>query len=329
MSREPSLRKAAVLIASLDADTADLLLAQMSDVQSEQVRHELVELGELDQSEQHAVLDEFFRLGPQVLQVAPPVASDSPALKRPRPRLEDCIEELHSPSFGALSGAPPETLLALLEREHPQAIALVLSHVPPDRAGHVLARLAAGTQTEVIRRLVELDRTDPQVLCEVERAVATRLENERLNRTTTAGMASVTAILHASQPAARRQILSNLAVHDRHLAHRITPATPARRFTFAQVCQLPFQSFASLIQAVERRTAVLALAGAPPQLVEELLECLSPDEADWFSRRLTNLGPLRLTDIDRAQDDIAALAGQLANEGRLAGYSDVHLTAVV
>jgi flagellar motor switch protein FliG len=73
----------------------------------------------------------------------------------------------------------------------------------------------------------------------------------------------------------------------------------------------------------------LALAGTSAELVDELLECLDPHQADWFARRLTNLGPLRLTEIDRAQEDLAALAGQLLAEGRLEGYSSAHLIAVV
>jgi flagellar motor switch protein FliG len=216
-----------------------------------------------------------------------------------------------------------------LEREHPQTIALVLAHLPPECAGHVLAHLAARVQTDVIRRLVEFDATDPHVLVEVEHAMIARLESQRLAHHSAAGVAAVAAILHASQPAARRQILNNLAAHDRTLAHRFSPPVPTRRFTFSEVCQLPLESLVCLVHAADRRTAVLALAGASPELVDELLECLRAEEADWFARRLTNLGPLRLADIDQAQEDIAALASHLIGEGRLNGYTDSHLTAVV
>jgi flagellar motor switch protein FliG len=323
MNREPSLRKAAVLIASLDADTADILLAQMPSVQAEMVRRELVELGEIDPAEQQAVLDEFFRVGQ--------ISSDAEPVER---GLDSRIHSARQRSpdetpFSSLAQASPEAVVAVLECEHPQAVALVLAHLPPERASQVLARLPASAQTEAVRRLVDSIQTEPHVVLEVERAIASRLDGAHSVRSSTSGMAALTAILHASQPAARRQILSNLTAHDRRLAHQIAPPPPVKRFTFSEICQLPLESLTCLVHAADRRTAVLALAGASAELVDELLECLDPDEADWLARRLTNLGPLRLADIDRAQEDLASLASQLLAEGRLAGYSSAHLTAVV
>ena len=81
--------------------------------------------------------------------------------------------------FQFLQDIEPETLVPFVEREHPQTIALVLSHLPPGRAGHVLARLPASTQAEVIRRMVDLEETDPQVVRDVERAVEVWLQNQK------------------------------------------------------------------------------------------------------------------------------------------------------
>jgi len=336
MSREASLRKAAVLIASLDVDTADLLLAQVPEEQAEIVRRELVDLGDLDPGEQLAILDEFLRVGPISSEVDRAGANlDSPLAAKLRD-IDDHnfirFSRQPSPSdppFDSLRRASLEAVVAVLEREHPQAVALVLAHLPPDRASQLLSRLPASAQTEVVRRLADSSGTDPHVLIEVERAIASRLDTHHSHGQSPTGMAALQAILHASQPAARRQILSNVAAHDRRLAHQVAPPSPAKQFTFSEVCGLPLESLTCLIQAADRRTAVLALAGTSAELVDEVLECLDPPQADWFARRLTNLGPLRLADIDRAQEDLAALAGQLLAEGRLAGYSSSHLTAVV
>lgn len=335
MIRESSLRKAAVLIASLDADTADLLLAQMPKDQADMVRREIIDLDEIDPNEQRAVLDEF-RYGPipaDAGQAEAVVDSLLPA----QPREIDDRDvvgwenrpNLRNPPFSTLCTAPLEAVEAVLEREHPQAVALILAHLPPDRASQVLARLPAAAQSEVVRRLVDSSATDPQVLMELDRAIAGRLDTRDSLCKSASGMASLKAILHASKPLARRQILSNLTAHDRRLAHQIAPSPPPKRFTFSEVCGLPLESLTCLVHAADRRTAVLALAGTSAELVDELLECLEPHQADWFARRLTNLGPLRLADIDRAQEDLAALAGQLLAEGRLDGYSSSHLTAVV
>ena len=365
-TRAPSIRKAAVLIASLDADTADLLLGQMPEQTADEVRREVLELGELDAIEQKQVIDEFFRIGPMMPEREPPGLElddamlnrlaqpideyvptvstppeqlaerpfEFPVLDRPvqsafdkPPACEDSFDR--KPPFHFLHDAEPEALVPLLEREHPQAIALVLAHLRAEMAGHVLARLPANMQTDVIRRLVDLEETDPQVVRDVERAVQLSLKRRKSPRRRVVGMEAVSAILSASDHSARRQILNNLAVHNRPLAHKLTPpAPPPRRFTFGEVCELPWSALEQVLRAADRRCVVLALAGADAEVVQDILEQLRVDEARWLSQRLSQLGPLRLSEIDRAQDDLAELTGQLYADGRLPGLSDSHLTAV-
>ena len=357
MSRDASLYKAAVLIASLDADTADLLLAQMPPEQADAVRNEVLQLDELDPREQQAVIDEFFRIGPAPQQASPQAEqADFSTSKQLLSRLDSLDEYLpeHSDAtadfsdskqegsfsqpmqpgvserpFDFLQDAEPEMLIPLLERQHPQAIALVLSHLPHERAGHMLARLPATLQTDVIRRLVDLEETDPHVLRDVERAVATWLQRQQPNRRRTAGMAAVSAILAASESSARRQILNNLTVHNRPLAHKLTPPPPPpRQFRFAEVCDFPVDALVRVIRAADRRSVMLALAGATAEIVEPLLDELPPEIANSISHGLQHLGPLRLIDFDRAQAAIADLASQLYAQGRLPSLSAVHLTAM-
>jgi flagellar motor switch protein FliG len=358
MNRQASLHKAAVLVASLDVDTADLMLAQMPQEQAAAVRNEVLRLGELDPREQQAVIDEFFRIGPPAPE---PTSTDlelenvehqTQLLSRLQPldeylsensasteHVADLFEhqQISQPSdqrttgrpFDFLHDAEPEMLVPLLEREHPQAIALVLAHLPHERAGHVLARLPAAMQTDVIRRLVDLEETDPHVLRDVERAVEAWLQRRQPTRRRMAGMTAVSAILNASEQSARRQILNNLAVHDRRLAHKLTPPpAPPRQFTFGEVCNFPIEVFMRVMQAADQRSMVLALAGAPAEVVEPLLDELPPEDADAISHGLQHLGPWRLTDFDRAQAAIAALASQLHAQGHFPRLGPSHLTAM-
>jgi flagellar motor switch protein FliG len=352
MNPEPSLHKAAVLVASLDADTADLLLAQMPQDQADAVRSEVLRLGELDPAEQQSVIDEFFRIGPpQPEKNLTGMGVSDPLLRRAALPIDEyqsenfesaeAVAATHHHShpnhagyqaneapFSFLHDAEPETLIPLLEREHPQAIALVLAHLPQQRAGNVLARLPAAMQTDVIRRLVDLEETDPHVLRDVEAAVEAWLIQRQPGRRRVAGMAAVSAILNASDRTARRQILNNLAVHDRPLAHKLTPPTPPRRFTFAEVCQFPPEALLHVVEAADRRSVILALAGAPAEIIQPLIDELEPEAAYWIEHGLEHLGPLRLADFDRAQNDTAELAGQLYAQGKLPGLGAEHLTAM-
>ncbi len=301
------------------------------------------------------MIDEFFRIGPMVPEQQPPgldleqylsqrialpadeyVSNNSlnpPVADREFeyqcPKVHQVAEAVRAP-FHFLQQTAPESLVPLLEREHPQAIALVLAHLPPERAGHVLARLPATLQTDVVRRLVDLEETDPNVVREVEQAVEAWLRKRQPIRRRVAGEAAVSAILNSADTSARRQILNNLAAHDRPLAHRFTPPQPApKRFSFKQLCNLPVESLAAVVRLSDCRTTTRALAGTNSEIVEELFNRLTSDDAEQLTNSLEHLGPLRLADIDRAQDELAQIASHLHAEGRLPGVDESHLTAVV
>src|SRR5439155_15666280 len=135
-------------------------------------------------------------------------------LSMPAPRLrEPAAEEPDSsrPPFRFLHETEFESLAPFLKREHPQTIAVVISHLPPDRSGEMLAQLPPALQTDVIRRLVDLDETDPRVLAEVERGLESWLsEQVRHRRRRAAGLAAVPAILEAQPTNARRQLMTKL-----------------------------------------------------------------------------------------------------------------------
>jgi flagellar motor switch protein FliG len=367
MSRNVAIRKAAILVALLDTETADVLLAQMPPDQADKVLRESRKLGKIDPAEQRAVIDEFFRIGPLVPEDDPPgldlegavfnstaapideyVSADAEPgwVVENAPRIASETQAIYASPFtkinsGAsiksidpktpfsfLHDADADALAPLLEREHPQAIALVLAHLSPDRAGQLLSRLPAKLQSDVVRRLIDLEETDRDVLRDVEQAVENWLEKRASSRPRVAGIPAVSAILNASDEQSRRHILNNLAAHNRPLANTLNPPPPPPKpYAFADLCELSDEVFTRIVRAVDHRTAVLALAGATEEIVQRLLDHLDPDEADQFSDDLTHLGSLRLIDIDRAQDDLARLANQLRAQGRLTATRHAHSTA--
>ncbi len=265
---ESSLRKAAILIASLDAATAEALLAQMPPAQAEAVQNEMLQLGAIDPAEQETIIEEFFRLGPLIPETDPPglELDDSLSHRFAKPTGAPASRALHAEGNGPfhfLQQTEAEALVPFVEREHPQTVALLLSHLSPDRAGHVLARLTPALQADVIRRMVDLEETDPQVVREVERAVEQWLQTQQTQRLPAAGVAAVSAILNSADGVARRQILSNLAVHDRGLAHKFSHQLAGqRRITFAEMCNFETDSLTRVIRAADGETIVLALVGA-------------------------------------------------------------------
>lgn len=324
MTRPPrNVRKAAILIASLDAEHAEGLLRQMSPAQAQTLRQAVDGLGEIDPREQGDVIEEFFRIGPLVPDEdpagieldAPLPASMAAGISRDSP-LAGCAGEASLP-FRFLDEAPPEKLAPFLAREHPQTIAVVISHLPADRAAEVLAHLPAELQSEVARRLVDLEETDAEVLREVERGLESWLCSEvRGERRQTAGVAALAGILSAANPRARHDILSNLARHDRELAGKLElPAGPA--LSFSDLQHMDSASLAVVLHRAEPELVLLALAGAAPRFAERAIELFQPDDARALGEELCNLGPTRLSDVEEAQRQLAELARQLELRGEI------------
>jgi flagellar motor switch protein FliG len=207
--------------------------------------------------------------------------------------------------FHFLQEAEAEKLARLLAAERPQTIALVLSHLPPERAGGVLACLPAATQVEVVHRLMDLEETAPEILREVEQALESRLsEQVQMQRRRVAGIAAVAGILAATDRRIGGRILDNLAAHDPSLAERLGPRT----IEFDDLIELDDAALAEVVRSAGRALMLPALVGAREELVARVLGQLPAGEAARFRRQLAAPGPLRLGDVDQARRDVARLA---------------------
>ncbi|HID77461.1 MAG TPA: hypothetical protein EYP56_15890, partial [Planctomycetaceae bacterium] len=228
-------------------------------------------------------------------------ASAAPPAERPAP-------------FQRLREAEADRLAEILLHERPQMIALVLSHLPHEQAGRVLVRLAPRLQVEVIRRLVDLEETDPEVLAEIERAFEARLASQvRRQRPRTAGLSAAAGIVRAACASGAAGILDHLASHDPHLAQQLAPDPIA----FDQLALLEDASLAAVFQAAEPEVALLALIGAPERLIDRIARQLPAPEAAQLRHRLAHIGPIRLSDVAEARRRIEQIAWQLASAGRI------------
>jgi flagellar motor switch protein FliG len=313
------LRRVAILVATLDTQSADLLLEQLSPEDATHVRRMMVDLDDVDAGEEQSVIGDFLR--------TEHAGVDLPSVPSPDDGVELCISanlptpgatsdaipiapvELAPPDdgllFGFLEDAEPERLVKLLATERSQTIALVISRLSGSRALEVLGSLPARLQCEVIRRWIDLDGADPAVLREIEQElqakIATRIECPARRAT---GLAQVAGMVQAADAHLKKQILANLAEHDGSLAHKIT----APRLAFEDLEYLNDVGLASLVRAADPTTTVLALADASETFVERVMRQLPAVEAKRLRRAIESLGPTRLTDLERAQQDLAALA---------------------
>ena len=333
MDNRQSVRKAAILLTSLDDESADALLRQMSPQQAHLVQQAVVELGQIDAEEQHEVIEEFFRIGPLVPDKEPAgidlddrltphllQASDEGA-PRGQAGWGDSTE-----LFRFLHAAPSEKLRPFLEREHPQTIAVVVSHLPPERAGQLLASLPAALQAEVARRLVDLEETDPEILREIEQGLRTWLsQQEQTQQRRTAGLVALSNILQATDPDTQQVLLSNLAAHDRQLAGKLLSQRTGP-MTFSDLELLDDTALTTVLHQADTEVMILALAGASAQMVERILGQLPLAEANTLRYAFNHLGPIRASDVQAAQQEIVELAQSLQRSGQLSQQSRHHLS---
>ena len=230
--QDAGIRKAAILVASLDQAAADVLLRRLGPERADLVRQAVAYLDEIEAEERQRIIDEFRRIGPMVPE---PVALGHRVGQAAGPHRwgrhsclplagrQECLPPPAMARRRSTSCATPRTKnwRSLLGGERPPTVALVLSNLPPERAGEVLARLAPAVQIEVVRRLVDLDNTDPETLGEIEQALEARwLRQFAVERRRAAGPEAVAKILAACDPDVRGRILDNLAAHDQPLAEQ-------------------------------------------------------------------------------------------------------------
>jgi flagellar motor switch protein FliG len=324
--QEAGIRKAAILVASLDQDAAELLLRQLGPERADLVRQAVAYLDEIGPDERQRIVDEFRRIGPMVPSQTPsgieldqlptkPTFLSGTDKKPVGQTFLSAAGQLETSTstepFNFLRDADDEKLAQLLGDERPSTVALVLSNLPPERAGEVLARLAPAAQIEVVRRLVDLDNTDAETLGEIEKALETRwLQQFAVDRRRAAGPEAVARILASCDPSARGRILGNLAAHDPSLAEQFGQ----RAIAFEEIAQFDNSVLAAMYRAAKPEILQAAFLGAPPSLLERLLHCVPRGEAKSLRQKLAHPGPIRLSDVEEARRQIAALAQQMSRE---------------
>ncbi len=332
---DPALRKAAVLLASLDEATAEALLQRMEPSQALRVRQAAAELEAIDPAEQRQVLaalssgevplgrwgsadadrgvelDESLRAKLRSEAVG---AVDAPTARAWQPD--------SAPPFGFLDEFAPADIVPALADEHPQIMALVVAHLSPHRAAEVLAKLPQPTQVDVVKRLIDLQPADPGVVREVELAIECQLEaQQRQHRARAAGLAVLGQILEAADGRVGAEIIGNVSRHDQRLGRLLERRpTPVTRLE-----ELDDAGLASLVAEADPQLTVLALAGASEALLARVLRQFPPRAARRLEQALSQMGPTRLSDMTGAEQALLALAREQQGSGRPGARATGHL----
>jgi flagellar motor switch protein FliG len=352
---DPNLRKAAVLLRSLDADTAALMLGQLSAEEAAAIRGAIRELGAVESDEQADVAAELRGsrrvAGPSHLRDVELSLSSGLAHDSYEPAgLQEV--DARSKRFEFLEKAPAHVLVQYLAREHAQTIAVVLSHLAPRRAAAVLAELPAKLQADTMERLSAIGETDPECVSVLERELeAWFAQRESARANSGRRRDTMAAILAAADPDARGRIMNsvkarNAAAAKPVVAKQIERLTgfekstvvhakvsrqtgmsapraerPLPRVAFDDLINLDARTLASVLRQVDANVLALALTGSHDELIDLICEQMPKRMGRTFRRELRRIGPTRLSDVEAAQRAVAHVAAQQLSERRRASVS--------
>lgn len=315
-------QKAAMVLVHLGKDRAATVLKSMRENEVEDLMAEVARLGEVDPKAMERTLTEFRDLASAHMYFA------KGGLNFAREMLEatlgadkahEIVERLTLTSmdlpFEFLRAADARQILTFLTDEHPQTIALVLAHILPDQAALVISGLPPEFQSEVARRIAQMDRTSPEVIRQVE-SVLERKSSTLLQPTDTAqagGIQPLVEILNRSDRTTEKLILENLASFDPELADEVRN----RMFVFEDIVNLEDRSVQLVLREIDSKELATALKGVRDDVRDKVLSNMSERAAATLAEEIELLGPTRLKQVEEAQGNIVKAIRRLEEAGQI------------
>ena len=314
-------KKAAILVLALGVDIAPLVMKFLSESEIQRISNYMSHLGEVGAEEVEMVLQEFhdFSNALDAMVLGGEDYVRKVLLKTLTPeRANWIISNLTVPSMEtgleALKWLDPPTIARFLSGEHPQTIAAIMAHLDPVQAGSVMTVLSPEQQTDVISRVAKLERIPPGVIRDLDRVLQTEIKaTGALETDQVGGVKAVAEILNNVDQASEREIMGYLDEADAELAEEIRRLM----FTFEDLGGLDDRGMQAILREVDNAELTLALKSVSDGLREKILRNMSQRAADMLREELEVMGPVRVSDVEQAQQKITQVAKRLEEEGKI------------
>jgi len=321
-------RRAAILMVSLDQESAARLMSHLDKADQERIATEIVRLESAppERAERERVLREFaqYHVTQQTVEQGGLRTAQSLLEKVHEPGeakriLANVEAAVGKTPFEFLRKADPESVVGFIADEHPQMIALILSYLEPHRAGRIVEGLPMGKQQEVIRRLATIEPSSPAVVEQVEKALQGRLEAFGAAEVRDLdGVSAAARVLNHVNRSTERTILESLKADEPELVERLR----RQMFTFADLERINERGVQNLLKTIDTSRLSLALKTASPELRDKFFRNMSKRAQERVLEEMELMGPVRVVDVQAAQiaivDEVLRLeeAGELIVEGR-------------
>ncbi|MCD7897251.1 MAG: flagellar motor switch protein FliG [Planctomycetaceae bacterium] len=316
------IRKAAVLMISLDMDSSSKIMANLSTDEIERLSMEIARIDdEIPPDVRDAVVREFYQthlaskyLKQGGIEYARQLLEKSLSPEEAAKILAQLENTIQQAPFHFLKQADSEHLLMYIQDEHPQTISLIMAHLSPKQAAEILGGLTPKKQLEVVKRIARMEQTTPEAIRLVEQGLESRLASIVTQDLESAGgVQSVAEMLNLCDRTTEKGILENLEEADPDMVEQIRKLM----FVFEDIILVNDKGIQSMLREVENDELATALKTASEAMQEKIFKNMSTRAAEMIKENMEFMGPVRLSDVEQAQQRIVDIVRRLEETGEV------------
>ncbi|MGI5998794.1 MAG: flagellar motor switch protein FliG [Lutispora sp.] len=315
------LQKAAILLIAIGPEKSAQVFKHLKEEDIEQLTLEIANMRTVAPDDKEEVLNEFYQIclaqeyiSEGGISYAKEILERALGNQKALEMINKLTASLQVRPFDFVRKADPSQLLNFIQGEHPQTIALILSYLKPQQASAILSALSPDKQSDVTRRIAMMDRTSPEVIKEIERVLEKKLSSMiSQDYTSTGGIQAVVDILNTVDRGTEKNIMETLELQDIELAEEIKK----RMFVFEDIITLDNRSIQRVIREVENGDWALALKSSSEEVSKAVFSNMSKRLVEMIKEDMEFMGPVRLRDVEEAQQKIVNVIRKLEDAGEI------------
>ena len=315
------VQKAAILLITLGPDKSANVFKYLKEDEIEQLTLEIANTRRDSPATKEAVLDEFYEvcLAQQYIAeggitYAKDLLEKALGEERARDVIGKLTASLQVRPFEFVRKTDASQLLNFIQDEHPQTIALILSYLSSNQASAIISALSPDKQTDVAKRIAQMDRTSPDVIKEVEKVLEQKLSSlVNQDYTIVGGVDSIVEILNTVDRGTEKHIMESLEIEDPELADEIRK----KMFVFEDILSLDDRSVQRVLREVDNNELAVALKGSNEEVQNLIFNNLSKRLATMIKEDMDFMGPVRMKDVEEAQQKIVNIIRKLEDSAEI------------
>ncbi len=315
------VQRAAAVIVALGAEQASEVYKYLREDEVEQLSVEIAKMERMSPEDLENTMEDFYGLcvTKQVIseggvEYAKDVLEKAFGAQQATAYMERVSKSIKTKAFDFVRKADSKNLLNILQNEHPQTIALVLSYARADQASYIIAELPSQLRIDVIERIAKLDRASPEILNIVENTLSQKVESiVSVDLVDLGGVNYIADIMNYVDRSMEKKIFDDLNMKDPILADDIRKLM----FVFEDIAFLDEMSVQRFIRDTDTKDLAVALKGATQDVQSVFFKNMSKRMAETVQSDMDYLHNVRMSDVEQAQQRIVAIIRKLEEEGEI------------